>query len=147
MHECNAHFCVLSISSLTSWDVTGLHRIMSTQRSPKLMWINRESAARRARHTSIHAMVSSMHLCGLLWLMQLHMTGHKGGTRGGGCNNGECDCNTDKSSSSTLDPSTYATSKSGLLGFEVMGGARPAGEADGVSATRGRGVVVEGMPG
>jgi hypothetical protein len=22
MHECNAHFCVLSISSLTSWDVT-----------------------------------------------------------------------------------------------------------------------------
>jgi hypothetical protein len=22
MHECNAHFCALSISSLTSWDVT-----------------------------------------------------------------------------------------------------------------------------
>jgi hypothetical protein len=22
MHECNAHFCFLSISSLTSWDVT-----------------------------------------------------------------------------------------------------------------------------
>jgi hypothetical protein len=22
MHECNAHFCVLYISSLTSWDVT-----------------------------------------------------------------------------------------------------------------------------
>jgi hypothetical protein len=22
MHECNAYFCVLSISSLTSWDVT-----------------------------------------------------------------------------------------------------------------------------
>jgi hypothetical protein len=22
MHECNAHFCILSIFSLTSWDVT-----------------------------------------------------------------------------------------------------------------------------
>jgi hypothetical protein len=26
MHECNAHFCFLSISSLTSWDVTPRHR-------------------------------------------------------------------------------------------------------------------------
>jgi hypothetical protein len=24
MHECNTHFCVLSISSLTSWDVTAV---------------------------------------------------------------------------------------------------------------------------
>jgi hypothetical protein len=29
MHECNAHFCILSISSLTSWDVTVGHIYMS----------------------------------------------------------------------------------------------------------------------
>jgi hypothetical protein len=28
MHECNAHFCVLSISSLTSWDVTAIIRLV-----------------------------------------------------------------------------------------------------------------------
>jgi hypothetical protein len=28
MHECNAYFCVLSISSLTSWDVTILKDIL-----------------------------------------------------------------------------------------------------------------------
>jgi hypothetical protein len=39
MHECNAHFCVLSISSLTSWDVTApmVHMIPSLKNTFKFL--------------------------------------------------------------------------------------------------------------
>jgi hypothetical protein len=36
MHECNAYFCVLSISSLTSWDVTEHHAEPGHERPPRL---------------------------------------------------------------------------------------------------------------